>query len=234
MFRSIRLLLALSFCILLVIGFNTTFTAAGGKGKSKDAPEYNKKSEDKKEISSEDKKGLSSEDKVEVEDKTDSDEKTEKKQRKRKKHRQQKRKGQNKSEQWMPPGLSKKEKTQWAEGKPPGWRKGEKSGWRDSDMPPGLQKKNKNDIEKWKKDRTEASEKAETLIRDRDHDKNSETIENNAQSVSLSVTETVNAGVPADQVVALVQKSIDKDMSGEDIERVTRASCPGCESGQRR
>lgn len=53
MYKPIRLLLALSLCILLVTGFNTTVTA-GGKGK-----------------------------------------------------------GQNKSEQWMPPGLSKKEKAQW-------------------------------------------------------------------------------------------------------------------------
>jgi len=224
MFRSIRLLLALSLCALLVIGFNTTFVAAGGKGKGKDTQEYNKKSEDKKEISSEDKKERSSEDKVEAEDETDSDEKAEKK--KQKKHRKRNRKGQKKSEQWMPPGLSKKEKAQWAEGKPPGWSKGKKTGWGGSDMPPGLQKKDKNDIEKWKKDRAEASEKTETLIRNRDHDKNSETIENNAQSVSLAVNETVNAGVPADQVVALVRKSIDKDMSGEDIERVIPVQWP--------
>jgi len=131
----------------------------------------------------------------------------------------------------MPPGLSKKEKAQWAEGKPPGWRKGKKTGWGGSDIPPGLQKKNKKNIEKWKKERAEASEKAETLIRNRDRDKDSETIENNAQRVSLSVNETVNAGVPADQVVTLVQKAIGKDMSGEDIEQVTRAVAHGVSQG---
>ena len=49
--------------------------------------------------------------------------------------------------------------------------------------------------------------------------------------MSLSVNETVNAGVPVDQVVTLVQKSIDIDMSGEDIERVTRAVAQGVSQG---
>ncbi|MBN1106842.1 MAG: hypothetical protein JXL84_25795 [Deltaproteobacteria bacterium] len=44
-----------------------------------------------------------------------------------------------------------------------------------------------------------------------------------AESVCLSVRQTARAGVPMDQTVALVEKGIEKGMTAEDIERMTRA-----------
>jgi hypothetical protein len=42
---------------------------------------------------------------------------------------------------WLPPDLSKEERDEWKDGRPPGWSHGVKRGWGGRDCPPGLAKK---------------------------------------------------------------------------------------------
>jgi hypothetical protein len=42
---------------------------------------------------------------------------------------------------WTPPGLSREERAEWKDGRPPGWSQGLKRGWKGKDCPPGLAKK---------------------------------------------------------------------------------------------
>src|SRR5918993_5857414 len=46
-----------------------------------------------------------------------------------------------KNDKWVPPGLSREEKSEWKNGRPPGWSQGEKKGWRGRSCPPGQAKK---------------------------------------------------------------------------------------------
>ena len=141
-------------------------------------------------------------------------------------------KGKSKDKDWKQPGIEKKEKKDWKGVKPPGWSKGKKKGWGDSKVPPGLAKKmSDEEKEKWLKNREDAKKKAEEWVRDRDRKESSEVIGNNAESVSASVEESINAGVPADKVLDVVHGAINKDMNGEEIEQITRAVVDGVSKG---
>ena len=126
---------------------------------------------------------------------------------------------------WVPPGLSKKEKTEWADGTPPGWSKGKKTGWGDSNVPPGFHKWEKNKQKKWESYLASAEKKAQDWIRERSYNQKmtDEQIDVEIKSVSLSVEETSRAGVPIDKVLEVVHKAIEKDMTGNEVERITRA-----------
>jgi hypothetical protein len=128
-------------------------------------------------------------------------------------------------EGWMPPGLSKEEKGKWSDGRPPGWSKGKKTGWEGRDYPPGFDKWDKGEQEKWQEDLAAAEKEAGDRIRDRDRKrkKSKQRMDADAESVCLSVRHTARAGIPIDQTAALVKKGIEKGMTSEDIERMTRA-----------
>ena len=141
-------------------------------------------------------------------------------------------KGKSKDKDWKQPGIEKKEKKDWKGDKPPGWSKGKKTGWGDSMVPPGLAKKmSEKEKENWLKNRKDAKKKSEDWVRYRDRKESSAVIGNNAESVSVSVEESINAGVPADKVLDVVHGAINKDMNGEEIEQITRAVVDGVSKG---
>jgi len=146
---------------------------------------------------------------------------------KSKKHKKQK------IEKWIPPGLSKEEKTEWKEGVPPGWSKGKTTGWGGSDEPPGWSKWKKKDKKKWKKDLSNAKKKAEKWAkkRSRKYDWKNDREEEEAEKLYISVDRTARSGVPVNRVEDLVEKAIKKDMGSDDIERLTRAVAHGVGQG---
>jgi hypothetical protein len=46
-----------------------------------------------------------------------------------------------KTDKWLPPGLSTDEQAEWKNGRPPGWSQGQKKGWQGKPCPPGQAKK---------------------------------------------------------------------------------------------
>ncbi|MBW1800246.1 MAG: hypothetical protein JRJ85_05895 [Deltaproteobacteria bacterium] len=142
-------------------------------------------------------------------------------------------KNKKKDKKWMPPGLSKKEKAEWIDGVPPGWSRGKKKGWGGSDVPPGFSKWKKRDQKKWKKDLVKARKKTDkwALERSRKYQWSEEKKAAEAESLYISVDRTARAGVPVDRIQDLVEKAIKKDLSSEDIERLTRAVAHGVGKG---
>ncbi len=130
-----------------------------------------------------------------------------------------------KGEKWKPPGLSKKEDEDWAKGIPPGWSRGRKVGWRGRNYPPGFDKWDKGKKERCKQDKSEAMKQAEAWVRVSAESKNmdEEKIEAETESVLTSVDNSAKAGVPLEKVLEVIRKSIDKDVSGRNIERICRA-----------
>ncbi|MBW2623930.1 MAG: hypothetical protein JRD68_13565 [Deltaproteobacteria bacterium] len=115
-----------------------------------------------------------------------------------------------------------KKDEQW---KPPGWSRGEKVGWKGESVPPGFNKWDKNKQKKWKKNKTKAMKQAEDWIRDRARKKNMDEDETKAEteSVLTSLDGATRAGVPLSKVLEVIRKSINKDVSGQNIERISRA-----------
>jgi hypothetical protein len=138
-----------------------------------------------------------------------------------------------KGKKWMPPDLTEQEKTEWKDGVPPGWGKGKKTGWGGHDVPPGWSKWKKKDKKKWEKDLAKARKKARKWAekRSRKYGWAEDREGREADSFYICVDRTARAGVPVEDVEGLVERAINRDMSAEDIERLTRAVARGVGKG---
>ena len=141
--------------------------------------------------------------------------------------------GKDKDKKWMPSDLTEEEKAEWKDGVPPGWSKGKKTGWGDHDVPPGWSKWKKKDKKKWEKDLAKARKRARKWAekRSRKYGWSKDREESEADSFYISVDRTARAGVPVEDVEGLVERAIKRDMSAEDIERLTRAVARGVGKG---
>ena len=142
---------------------------------------------------------------------------------------------------WIPGWLSSGEKAQWKNGRPPGWDRGEKRGWGGGDMPPGQAKKYRggerplppgwkklSDKEKnaWKKDLDDARKRISGKAR-----KSGNYSEELLESALISLDEGSRKGVPIGYTSNVIEKGLDRGMSGRGIESATRAMSYGVDRG---
>lgn len=142
---------------------------------------------------------------------------------------------------WIPPWIRKEEKAQWKNGRPPGWNRGEKRGWGGGGLPPGQAKKYRGenspfppgwrgwtDEEKniWMKDLDDARKRISGKAR-----KSKNYSEGLLESVLISLDEGSRKGVPIRRTSSVIEKGLDSGMSGQGIEKVTRAMSYGVERG---
>ncbi|MCK4538960.1 MAG: hypothetical protein KAV42_09215 [Candidatus Krumholzibacteria bacterium] len=226
--RPVFILLVAAF----VFAFSTEAVAQGkGKGKKKSA----KKTKSTEKVES--RKAIDASDSLQAEelsgrkgkrrgdsDKTDKD-------RKGKDREDQQKAG--KKNKYRPKGLKKAEMEEWADGVPPGWSKGNKEGWVDG-MPPGKSGKGErrypagsgdwNDArkEEWDGELEKAKERVRTRSRER-QDTNQET----ENSSVISIEEAARNGVPIETAEKTIDTAVDRGMTGEEIEKITRAMTYG-------
>ena len=132
---------------------------------------------------------------------------------------------------------------EWEGGTPPGWSRGKKSGWDGTGTPPGEMKKdgkqnkgvdrkyprgsegwNEKKKEKWGKD----IDAARKRIRKKAGERKGYTKEYEESAVK-SIEGAASEGVPVERAETVVEKAMEKDMSGGDIEKVTRAMSYGAD-----
>ena len=129
---------------------------------------------------------------------------------------------------WVPPDLSKAEKKEWKNGRPPGWSRGKKTGWRGGKMPPGLAKKqnlqNPPQWGAWTKDQQnrwgDSLNKIEDIIRNR-ADKTA------WESMVYSVESAARRGVPTQQLETVTNQFMRRKLNATEYEQVTRAMAYG-------
>ena len=144
---------------------------------------------------------------------------------------------------YKPKKLKEKTKAEWEGGTPPGWSRGKKSGWNGTGTPPGEMKKdgkqnkgidrkyppgsenwNEKKKEKWNKNVDQAKERIRTKARQKKG-----TTEEYQESAVRSIEGATREGVPVERAETVVEKAIERDMSGGDIEKVTRAMSYGAD-----
>ncbi|MBN2071121.1 MAG: hypothetical protein JW814_06640 [Candidatus Krumholzibacteriota bacterium] len=144
---------------------------------------------------------------------------------------------------YRPKRLGNEEAAQWEGDRPPGWSRGGKTGWSGADMPKGQKKgdaernremkrryppgaKNWDDKkkEKWDKHLEESKDR----VRRKAHDKRG-AAGKYGDSAVISIEEAARGGVPVDKAEAVVEKAIERDMEGEEIEKMTRAMTYGAD-----
>ena len=141
--------------------------------------------------------------------------------------------GSDKKGKYRPKGLKKEEMEKWADGVPPGWSRGNKKGWGDG-MPPGKAGKGERrypaDSGNWDEARKEEwdgeLEKAKERIRTRSRQRQDTNRETEDSSV-ISIEEAARNGVPIETAERTVDTAIDRGMTGEEIEKITRAMTYG-------
>jgi hypothetical protein len=130
--------------------------------------------------------------------------------------------GKIKKVKYKPKGLSEEEMGQWEGGSPPGWSMGTKKGWDGAGAPPG----------KMKKGDEAKLEKAKERIRNRirTHEGKGEMERKQLEeSAERSIEGAARKGVPVEHAERTVEKGVERDMSGEEIEKVTRAMAYGAD-----
>jgi hypothetical protein len=123
---------------------------------------------------------------------------------------------------YKPKGMSEEDMKQWESGNPPGWSMGTKKGWGEGDAPPG----------KMKKGDEAKLEKAKERIRNRirTHEGKGEMERKQLEeSAERSIDGAARKGVPVEHAEKTVEKGIERGMSGEEIEKVTRAMAYGAD-----
>ena len=149
----------------------------------------------------------------------------------------------NKKDHYKPKKLKEKAKMEWEGGTPPGWSRGEKSGWSGTGAPPGKMKKNENHnkeikkqyppgSENWKENKKKKWDKSLDKTKERIRSKarqRKETTEEYEESAVRSVEGAAREGVPIERAETIVEKAIERDMKGEEIEKLTRAISYGAD-----
>ena len=144
---------------------------------------------------------------------------------------------------YKPKKLKEEAKIEWEGGTPPGWSRGKKSGWDGTGTPPGEMKKdgkqnkgidrkyppgsegwNEKKKEKWGENVDAARERIRTKARQKKG-----TSEEYQESAVRSIEGATREGVPVERAETVVEKAIERDMSGADIEKVTRAMSYGAD-----
>jgi hypothetical protein len=215
----------------IVFAFSTGAIAQGkGKGKKKSA----KKSKSTEKVES--RKAIDSSDSLQT-DKERSGRKGKGKGGSDRKDKDGKGKGKgDKKEKYRPKGLKKEEMEEWADGNPPGWSKGKKTGWGEGNQPPGKTKSGKDgklyppDSGDWDDTRREEwdgdLEKAKDRVRARSRkhqDTNGETENSSVESIERAARN----GVPIKEAERTIETAVDRGMTGEEIEKITRAMSYG-------
>ncbi len=143
---------------------------------------------------------------------------------------------------YQPKKLTSEEMKQWEGGTPPGWSMGTKKGWGEGATPPGEMKKGGEPGGQMKQAGSaqqqekldQAKERIRTRIRMHDGKGETKRIESQNEyegSAVRSVEGAARMGVPVEHAEAAVQKGIDRGMTGEEIEKVTRAMAYGADKG---
>ncbi|HHO48879.1 MAG TPA: hypothetical protein ENN06_10600 [Desulfobacteraceae bacterium] len=139
----------------------------------------------------------------------------------------------------LPPWLDEKDRKAWKDGRPPGWDRGRKTGWQGGDLPPGQARKRAGGTEyapgsryRWtEQERNRHEERiknAEERIREL-LEKKGATTGPMLDSATLSLYSAVNRGVPVSTASAVIEQGIERGLSPEGIEQVTRALSYGTE-----
>ena len=130
--------------------------------------------------------------------------------------------GKGKKMAYKPKGLSEEDMKHWEGGSPPGWSMGTKKGWEGAGAPPGKMKK--GDEAKLEK----AKERVRTRIRE--HEGKGETERKQLEvSAERSIEGAARSGVPVEHAERAVEKGIEKGMTGDEIEKMTRAMAYGAD-----
>ena len=134
---------------------------------------------------------------------------------------------------WVPSGISKAERAEWINGRPPGWQNGNKTGWKGGSLPPGLAKKfnqpqyqpqNWNSWSaqqrlNWRRDL--ANTREDLLARARRLNIS------NPNSQLASLYYATDQGVPIYWTRKAVDSAMDRGLTGYEIEQLTRAMTYG-------
>lgn len=123
---------------------------------------------------------------------------------------------------YKPKGMSEEDMKHWEGGNPPGWSMGTKKGWGEGDAPPGKMKK--GDEAKLE----QARERIRNRIRTYEGKGEGER-KQLEECAERSIEGAARSGVPVEDAERTVEKGIERGMSGEEIEKVTRAMAYGAD-----
>ncbi len=145
-----------------------------------------------------------------------------------------------KDDGYRPKKLKKNEHSEWETGSPPGWSRGKKTGWEGAGTPPGKTTEGSIDThrkyppgsedwdgpkkEKWDRNLEEAKERVRVKVRQREG-----ATQEDEESAVRSVEGAAREGVPVERAERTVNRAIERDLSGEEIEKVTRAISYGAD-----
>lgn len=155
-----------------------------------------------------------------------------------------------KGEKYKPRHISDEAMNEWTDGNPPGWTRGEKTGWGGAGAPPGQMKEGEgrrdrvreremkhsyppgsDDWDAAKKEEWQGRvEQSKTRILERIRARK-EASREDEESAAVSIESAAAAGVPVAHVESAVDKAVARDMSGEEIEKMTRAMSYGADKG---
>lgn len=136
---------------------------------------------------------------------------------------------------WLPPDLSKEERQEWKEGRPPGWSRGVKRGWGGKDCPPGLAKKGrchprgiaaapKGDQKKWEDQVREAIERLKKWGREK-----MKLPAPVVDAMLIGFEGAVRHGVSLPAAEGVVTAAAERGLSPYGIEAITRALAYGAD-----
>lgn len=140
---------------------------------------------------------------------------------------------------WLPPDLSKEERQEWKDGRPPGWSRGVKRGWRGKDCPPGLAKKGRchpreiaaapqGEQKKWEDQVREAIERLKKWGREK-----MKLPAPTLDAMLIGFEGAMRYGVPMETAERVVTAAAERGVSPYGIEAITRALAYGAERGAR-
>ena len=136
---------------------------------------------------------------------------------------------------WLPPDLSREERQEWKDGRPPGWSRGVKRGWRGMDCPPGLAKKGRchpreiaaapqGDQKRWEEQVREAIERLKKWGREK-----MKLPGPTLDAMLIGFEGAVRYGVPIETAERMVTAAAERGVSAYGIEAITRALAYGAE-----
>ncbi|MDZ7859167.1 MAG: hypothetical protein U5O15_00625 [Candidatus Krumholzibacteriota bacterium] len=141
---------------------------------------------------------------------------------------------------YKPRGISAREMSDWPDGNPPGWSHGNKTGWGGAGVPPGRMKERELEIAHsyppgsadWdsqkKADWQHNLEQSKTRILERIRTRKGMTREDEERA-TISIERTAREGVPLTHIESAVNKAINREMRGNEIEKITRAMSYGAD-----
>jgi hypothetical protein len=139
-----------------------------------------------------------------------------------------------------PPGWDRGRKTGWQDGNlPPGWDRGRKTGWQDGNLPPGHARKMRSRPEhaprSWHQWTEQERNRYEEQIKNAERrirellEKKGSLPGKMLDSATLSLFSSAGMGVPVPTTSSIIEQGIERGLSPEGIEQVTRALSYGAE-----